>query len=374
MTELRLRADLASIPNYVPGKAPAPKPGIEVYKVSSNENPYGPLPSVLKRIVDTAQGVNRYPESASQHLIPALAERHGVPAEEIVLGSGSVETVSQLIRATAGPGDEVVFAWRSFEAYPMLVRAAGATPIEVPLDGEHRHDLDAMVAAVTERTRLILVCNPNNPTGTTIDATALERFLAAVPHDIVVVIDEAYQHFNTREDSPDGVEFFRRHPNVAVAHTFSKAYGLAGLRVGYALAHEPLADSLRKVALPFGVTTPAQHAALASLEAESELQERVDALVAERERVLDTLRGQGWSLPESQGNFVWFPLGEDTAAAAEIFEEQGLMIRPFAGEGFRATIAEQGANDRLIELSAVLVERGLTGGLVGGLVSVHSPE
>lgn len=365
MTDLRLRPDLDALPSYRQGKA-APTEAADgpVFKLSSNENPYPALPSVAAAIADLLSGINRYPDSSAADLSGAIAARYGVDTSNVVLGSGSVEIVSQLMRATAGPGDEVLFAWRSFEAYPMLVRAAGAESVHVPLTAEHRHDLDAMAAAITDRTRLIIVCNPNNPTGTTVSNAELVRFLDRVPSDIVVVIDEAYQHFNEQEDAPTGVELFRRYPNVAVAHTFSKAYGLAGIRVGYAIAPEPLAQAMRKVALPFGVTSLAQRAATASLEAEAELQVRVDALIAERARVLGALTAGGWRLPESQGNFIWFPLGDDTAAAAEILERHGILVRPFPGEGLRATIGEVEANDRLVAAAGELAAAGITGGLV----------
>ncbi|WP_120493336.1 histidinol-phosphate transaminase [Microbacterium phyllosphaerae] len=355
MSELRLREDLSAIPDYKPGKATAQTaPEVPVYKVSSNENPYPPLPSVAAAIADRISLINRYPETAATALTSMLCARFDVAPANVVLGSGSVEVVSQLMRATAGEGDEVLFAWRSFEAYPMLVRAAGATPVAVPLTADHRHDLDAMRAAITDRTRLIIVCNPNNPTGTTIGAEELTAFLDAVPDDITVVIDEAYVHFNERADSPSGIEYFRRYANVAVAHTFSKAYGLAGLRIGYAIAPERLANALRKVAIPFGVTDLAQAAAVASLHAEEELSARVADLVTERERVVAAFVAAGISLPETQANFVWVPFGDATTAAAELLERHGLLVRPFAGEGFRVTIAEREANDLLVKLAPEL--------------------
>lgn len=361
MSTLRLR-DLSGIPDYRPGKAAPPSPdGPVPFKLSSNENPYPPLPSVTEALHGTSALVNRYPETAARELTRELCARHDVGPDRLVLGSGSVEVVSQLIRATAGEGDEVIFAWRSFEAYPMLTLAAGATPVPVPLTADHRHDLDAMLAAVTDRTRLILVCNPNNPTGTTVTRRDLDRFLAAVPEDVTVVIDEAYVEFNRDPDSPRGIDHFRRHPNVAVAHTFSKAYGLAGLRVGYALAPAQLAAAMRKVALPFGVTALAQAAAVASLRAEDELAERVDHLVGERMRVTRALAEEGWTLPRSEANFLWFPLGEHTMAAAAVFEAHGLLVRPFDREGFRVTIAEPEANDAVVKAARSIREAGLHG-------------
>ncbi|WP_405969156.1 histidinol-phosphate transaminase [Streptomyces sp. NBC_00988] len=364
MSNLRLRADLAGIPDYKPGKTASPSSGPGPFKLSSNENPYAPVPSVLAAIAIQAESVNRYPETAARELVTGLCERYGVKAANVVLGSGSSEVISQIIRATAGHGDEVVFPWRSFEAYPLLTVAAGAVPVRVPLNERHEHDFDAMAAAITERTRLIIVCNPNNPTGTTVGRAELDAFLERVPSDVTVLIDEAYVHFNRRPDTVQGIDVFRRRPNVALAHTFSKAYGLAGLRVGYAIAPAALAAAQRKVALPFAVTSLAQAAAVASLRAEAELAERVDALVAERDRVTKALVDQAWALPETQANFVWFPLGADALAGAELFEEQGLLVRPFAGEGIRVTVAETAANDRVVAAAAALVAAGLTGGLV----------
>jgi len=357
MPELRLREDLDAIPGYKPGRAtPLVGTTAQVHKISSNENPYPPLPSVTTAIAEQLAHINRYPETAATALTAVLCERFGVEPVNVVLGSGSVEVVSQLMRATAGEGDEVLFAWRSFEAYPMLARAAGAVPVMVPLTDDHRHDLDAMLAAITDRTRLILICNPNNPTGTTVGDAELDRFIARVPAHIVVVIDEAYVQFNDRADSPVGIDYFRRHPNVAVAHTFSKAYGLAGMRVGYAIAPEQLGIALRKVAIPFGVTNLAQTAAVASLAAEDELKARVDALVEERERVVAAFIAVGITLPESRGNFIWLALGERTDAVAALLDSNGLLVRPFAGEGLRATIAEPEANDRLIALAAEIAD------------------
>jgi len=227
--------------------------------------------------------------------------------------------------------------------------------VQVPLDPNSRHDLPAMAAAITPRTRLILVCTPNNPTGTVVHQDELEAFLDAVPEDVLVVIDEAYVEFVTDAKAPNGLITYAARPNVALLRTFSKAYGLAGLRVGYAVAHEPVAEALRKTAVPFGVSTIAQQAAIASLDAFDELQQRVDALVAERVRVVAGLRHQGWHLPDTQANFVWLPLGADTMAFAAAADKVGLVVRPFTGEGVRCTIAETEANDRLIHVAGNFV-------------------
>ena len=357
-TPVHLRAALDALPAYTPGRPAAARPGVTAYKCSSNENPYPPLPSVFDAVVDAAGSMNRYPDMAVTQLTAALAARLDVPPARLAFGPGSVGVLGQLIAATCDEGDEVVFAWRSFEAYPILTTLAGAVPVQVPLAAGDRHDLDAMAAAITPRTRMVLVCTPNNPTGTTVGDAELQAFLDRVPDEVLVVIDEAYLEFVTAPDSPDALAVMRARPNVAVLRTFSKAYGLAGLRVGYAVAHEPVAEALRKAALPFGVNSLAQAAAVASLEAVDELEVRVKELVAERERVTDALAAQGWDLPDAQANFVWFGLGAETAAFAAACQEAGLTVRPYGTDGARATIAEREANDRLIEVAGAFRARG----------------
>lgn len=349
--EVRLRHALDAVPAYRPGKPAAARDGVTTYKISSNENPYPPLPSVLEVVEKAAAQMNRYPDMAVTDLTQALANHLGVPVEHIATGTGSVGVLGQIIQATCDPGDEVIYAWRSFEAYPIVVALAGATSVQVPLDEHARHDLDAMAAAVTDRTRVILVCTPNNPTGPVVHQAELDAFLDTVPEHVLVVIDEAYLEFVRDGQAPDAIATYEERHNVAVLRTFSKAYGLAGLRVGYAVAHEPVAQALRKTAVPFGVSTIAQQAAIASLAAWDELAERVDALVAERERVVAQLRHQGWPVPDTEANFVWLPLGADTEAFARAADAAGLVVRPFPGEGARCTIAETEANDRLLEVA-----------------------
>ncbi|MEV8307734.1 histidinol-phosphate transaminase [Streptomyces flavidovirens] len=343
-TSPKLRAVLDGIPTYKPGK-PAAAGGPVAYKLSSNENPYPPLPGVLEGVIAAARNFNRYPDMACTGLMNELANRFGVPVSHIATGTGSVGVAQSLLQATSGPGDEVIYAWRSFEAYPIITRISGAAAVEVPLTSGDVHDLDAMADAITERTRLIFVCNPNNPTGTAVRRAELERFLDRVPSDVLVVLDEAYREFVRDEEVPDGIELYRSRPNVTVLRTFSKAYGLAGLRVGFAVAHEPVAAALRKTAVPFGVSQLAQDAAVASLRAEDELLGRVGSLVCERKRVYEALVKQGWTVPDTQANFVWMRLGERTTAFAAACEKAGVMVRPFPGEGLRVTIGEDEAND-----------------------------
>jgi histidinol-phosphate aminotransferase len=348
----RLRSALDGIPTYKPGRPAAAQAGRPAYKLSSNENPYPPLPSVLETVRAETLSMNRYPDMFATGLTAAIAERFDVPAAHVATGTGSVGVLQQLVQATAGVGDEVLYAWRSFEAYPIVVQVSGARSVTVPLTTDEHHDLDAMAAAVTDRTRLVLVCSPNNPTGTAVRRDKLTRFLDAVPRDVLVVIDEAYREFVRDPDVPDALDMYRDRPNVAVLRTFSKAYGLAGLRVGFAVAHEPVAEALRKTAVPFGVSGIAQAAASASLAAEGELLERVSALVEERSRVQAALREQGWTaVPESQANFVWLRLAERTADFAAAAEAAGVMVRPFAGEGARVTIGEREANDLFLQVA-----------------------
>ncbi|MEV6671134.1 histidinol-phosphate transaminase [Streptomyces sp. NPDC051162] len=346
----RLRPALDGVPTYKPGR-PAAAGGPVAYKLSSNENPYPPLPGVLEKAVDAAGTINRYPDMACTGLMAELADRFSVPVTHLATGTGSVGVAQQLVQATSGPGDEVIYAWRSFEAYPIITQVSGATPVQVPLTDDEVHDLDAMLAAITDRTRLIFVCNPNNPTGTVVRRAELESFLDRVPADVLVVLDEAYIEFVRDADVPDGLDLYRDRPNVCVLRTFSKAYGLAGLRIGFAVAHEPVAAALRKTAVPFGVSHIAQEAAIASLRSEDALRERVQALVEERARVVDALTGQGWTVPETQANFVWLRLGERTAEFAAACERAGVVVRPFPGEGVRATIGETAANDLFLEVA-----------------------
>lgn len=351
MTSPTPRAHIDRIPTYVPGKPPTPRDGLTTYKLSSNENPYPPLPGVLEAAEAAVAVMNRYPDMGTTALYEALSRRLGVPVSDLVAATGSVALVYQLLAAFCDPGDEVVYAWRSFEAYPIAVTAAAATSVQVPVTADGRHDLVAMAAAVTSRTKVVIVCTPNNPTGPSVTQAELDAFLAAVPSHVVVVVDEAYLEFVRMDDAVDGLATYRAHPNVVLFRTFSKAYGLAGLRVGYAVAAAPVAAALRAVSLPFGVSHVAQAAAIASLDAEPALLERVEALTAERARVVAGLADAGWSVPEPQGNFVWFALGERTAEFAAACDAAGIVVRPFAGEGARVSIGEPEANDRLLEVA-----------------------
>lgn len=350
-TTVGLREVLSRMPDYKPGKPATAPAGLTAYKLSSNENPYGPLPSVLAAVSHAAATMNRYPDMAVVALRERIARELDVPFDCLATGTGSVAVLAQIVNAACDAGDEVVFAWRSFEAYPIVTQLAGAKPVMVGLDEQQRHRLDAMAAAITDRTRVVLICTPNNPTGTIVHERELRLFLDRCPKDVIVVIDEAYVEFVRHPEAVAGLDFWREHPNVVVLRTFSKAYGLAGLRVGYAVAHPEVAAALRKTATPFGVNSLAQAAAIASLDARDEMEERVDALVEERARVAEALADQGWKLPPSDANFVWFPLGEESTAFADACEAAGLMVRQYGDDGVRVTIGETEANTRLLQVA-----------------------
>ncbi len=350
----QVRAAIRDIPAYVPGKPPVPRAGVTSYKLSSNENPNPPLPGVLEAAVEAAGRMNRYPDMGCTALYEALAAKLDVPTSDLAAGTGSVAVLYHLLQAFCADGDEVVYAWRSFEAYPIAVAVTGARSVRVPLTADLRHDLDAMAAAVTDRTKVVIVCSPNNPTGPSVRRAELEAFLDRVPSHVVVVLDEAYREFVRDEDVFDGVDLYRDRGNVVAMRTFAKAYGLAGFRVGYAVAPAAIAAAVRACALPFGVSAVAQAAAVASLERETELFDRVEGIVAERTRVVAALREQGWDVPDAQGNFVWLGLGERTAELVAAAEQAAIMVRPFAGEGARVSIGEPAGNDAFLAVAAAL--------------------
>ncbi len=344
------RADLAALPSYVPGRT---VPG--AIKLASNEVPYGPLPGVVEAITATAGAVHRYPDLAAVALREALAERYGVDPARIATGCGSVALAEHLARATCKePGDEVLYAWRSFEAYPILTATAGALSVRVPNRPDHGHDLPAMANAVTHQTRLVFVCNPNNPTGTSTRAAELEAFLDAVPPTTLVVLDEAYREFVTDPGVPDGLGYADR-PNVAVLRTLSKAWGLAGLRVGFLVAQPDVADAIRKVVTPFSTNVLAQAAALAALQQGDEMARRAQLIVAERERLLTAIHKLLPEVPESQANFIWLPLGDASAAFGARCEEHGVIVRVFQGDGVRMTVGTPEENDAFLAAAEAAV-------------------
>lgn len=357
---VRLRPEIVAVPAYKQGR-PAPADG---FKLSSNENPYPPLPSVVEAVAGTLAELNRYPNAGGADLRERLAERHGVEVDQVHLGSGSVALLAQLISAAAGTGDEVIYSWRSFEAYPGLVTVAGATSVQVPNRADGGHDLPAMAAAITDRTRVVIVCTPNNPTGPVVSAAEFEAFMASVPRDLLVLLDEAYYEFVTDDASVDGIPLLPRYPNLVVLRTFSKAYGLAALRIGYAVGPAAVLNAARSAAIPLSVTDASRVAALASIDAEDELMERVARIAMRRDKLRNALIEQGWNVPEANGNFVWLVTGEHTAAANDAFFDAGLTVRAFPPEGIRISIGEQESVEKLLQVTADLV-RNLPNGHPG---------
>ncbi|MCD2440908.1 histidinol-phosphate transaminase [Agromyces sp. SYSU K20354] len=357
---VRLRPEIAALPAYRQGR-PAPADG---FKLSSNENPHEPLPGVEAAVAASAHEIHRYPDATALAVRERIAGRFGVTADEVIVGAGSVSLIAQFISAAAAAGDEVVYSWRSFEAYPGLVTVAGATSVRVPNRADHSHDLEAMAAAITDRTRVVIVCSPNNPTGTVVTADEFERFMAAVPGDLLVLLDEAYIEFVRDEASVDGRTLIGRYPNLIVLRTFSKAYGLAGLRVGYAIGPVAILDAARSTAIPLSVTAASSAGAIASLDAEAELLARVDVIVERRDRVRAALIAQGWPIPQAQGNFVWLPTGDATSAVAERLFDAGLVTRAFPPEGIRVSVGEEESVEILLRILGELVPASQEGAAV----------
>ena len=368
-TSIPVRPVFDTLPSYAAGKPPVPVDGLTRYKLSSNENPLGPVPEVA-RVLAEFDAVHRYPDPLSTALRTALAGQLGVDAEDIVTGAGSLGALNQILKTFAGVNadgvqDEVIYAWRSFEAYPILVGIMGARSVQVPNLPDGAHDLDAMAAAVTDRTRLILVCTPNNPTGPAVTESQIRSFLAKVPATVPVVIDEAYFEFCAASSIPEGEEpplngldIYRDYPNVIILRTFSKAQGLAGLRVGYSISHPQITRHLRVAATPFAVSALAERAAVASIEHQEAVMARVRHIVAERERVTARLRELGYEFPGTYANFVWLPLGERTGDFVDLMNRNALSVRAFGSEGVRVSIGEVEANDRFLSLCELFAQEG----------------
>ena len=338
-----IRKDLNSLPSYVPGQR-----NERAVKLSSNEIAEGPLPAVEEAMAQSLRTVNRYPDMGAMELREAIAASLGVRPAQVAVGTGSSALCQQLVTMTSQPGNEVIFPWRSFEAYPIFAQIAGATPVAVPLTADHRMDLPTMADAITPRTSLVFVCNPNNPTGTTITEREWADFMARVPDDVLVALDEAYFEYNAAKDSPRGVDEVQVYPNVVCLRTFSKAYGLAGARVGYAFGQEETIDALNKVAVPFSVSSVAQVGALASLSAHDELHERVSRTRVQRQRLEEFFTAYG--TPHSEANFVWVPaesLNESPQELAAQLASHGVLVRAF-DEGIRITVTNEAETDTCI--------------------------
>ncbi len=336
---------------YSPGRtaaAAAADHGVpDAVKMASNELPFGPLPSVAAAITDGIDGVAEYADARSTDLRRALAAAHGLAATEVTIGAGSNSLLQQLVLAYVGVGEPVAMCWPSFEAYPAFAGLVEAEQILVPLRRQ-TFDLPALAAAITPATKLVFVSNPNNPTGTVVGTDEVVGFLETVAPGCLVVLDEAYHEFVTDPGVRDSVGLLDRFPNLVITRTFSKAHGLAGLRVGYAFGHPDVIANVDRTQIPFAVNALGQRAALASLRAIDEMRARVAEVVVERIRVASHLAALGWAVPEPQGNFVWLAAGDDATQLGLALERRGIVARTFAGVGVRVTTADPASNDRFL--------------------------
>jgi len=357
----RVKPWIAALTPYQPGK---PIDELErelgisdVVKLASNENPLGPSPRAIEAVQRVLAGVHRYPDGASFALRSKLVAKLGVAPEQLVFGCGADELLELVAKSFLGPGDEAVFAWPSFAMYPIVTKGMGATPVPVPLDANLVHDLDAMAAAITERTRVVMVCNPNNPTGTSVGAAAFDRFAASLPDDVVLLIDEAYVDFARRADFPDALGWVARRPGTVTVRTFSKIAGLAGLRVGYAVADRELAGYLERARHPFNVNLLAEAAAVAAIDDH----EHLDRTVRQNTEGLGYLRRElgalGIETWPSEANFVLAKPGPGTY---ERLLREGVIVRPLVGFGMpdhvRISVGRPEENERLVKALRRLVE------------------
>jgi histidinol-phosphate aminotransferase len=333
-----------------------------VAMLASNESPYPPIPAVVEAVTKALTGLNRYPDPTNAALRRRLSDIHGVPAQRIAIGNGSCDILLAAGDALLEPGAELVYAWPAFSVYPHLAAASGARAIEVPLDADHRHQLDKMREEITAATRLVLVCNPNNPTSTALPLDEIADFVASVPSHVCVILDEAYVEFNLLQDPDESLPLLGRHPNLVLLRTFSKVYGLCGLRVGYALCgSERFRQAVDQVRQPFFCNAAAQAAALEALNHSDEVIRRVERNLAERMGLEDSLRELGLQPAESQANFVWFDLGE-TRSEADVMRglaERGILVRAGGALGregaLRVTVGTQAENERFIEALGALL-------------------
>jgi histidinol-phosphate aminotransferase len=349
---------LARIPHYEAGTASvdgAERAGAaDVVQLASNESPYPPVDEVVEAVRSAAAAVNRYPDPTARALRAALADRFGFPAARIAVGNGSCEILLAAAEALLEPGSEVVYAWPSFSMYPHLAAITGAEAVTVELTDGDVHDLEALRLAITDRTRLLLVCNPNNPTSTHVSSAAIADFLEKVPSRVLVILDEAYIEFQVTEDPDTTLDLLDRFSNLVLLRTFSKVYGLAGLRVGYALGTEEFRQAVDRVRQPFAVNQLAQAAATEALRHQDDVVRRVERNAVERLWVADELRDLGLEAAESQANFFWIRLGDrDEAEVVRELACRGVAVRAGQGLGgpghLRITYGTRAENERLVE-------------------------
>ena len=326
----------------------------DLVKLASNETPYPPHPAVLEAVQAATAGLNRYPDPTATLLRRRLAERHGVPQAKVAVGNGSCEILLAAAQAMLEPGAEIVYAWPSFSMYPHLAAMTGARALAVPLAEDGRHDLEALAREVTVATRIVLVCNPNNPTATALSVEEIDAFVVGLPRHVLVIVDEAYVEFSVLQDPDESLPLLARHPNVVLLRTFSKVYGLCGLRAGYALGPESFRLAVDRVRQPFSVNALAQAAAAEAVRHQDEVERRVERTVIERLHVQDELADRGLAVSDSQANFSWVALGEDRDEAAVYagLASRGVIVREGTALGapghLRVTYGTRAENDRFL--------------------------
>lgn len=351
----RFRPDITDLSPYVPGRgidevaAEIGMRGDEIVKLASNESPDGPFPGAIEAAAAALAESNRYPDNDTRELSRALALWLGVGEESLWLGSGSVSLLGHVGLAMGGPGTNAVYAWPSFVMYRLVSRWAMSEVIEVPLDRRHVHDLDRLAAAVRSDTTVVYLCNPNNPSGTIVPGGRLGELIRSLPEEVLVVVDEAYHDFVTDPGYASAIDLALELPNVVVLRTFSKIFALAAHRVGYAVARPEVITELRKAQAPFSVSRVAQAAAAASLGHRAEHARRVEANRRERDRVLAALGERGLEHTDSQANFVYYRLGDDSSRTADRFTSLGVIVRPMSGGWLRVTLGHPAENDRMID-------------------------
>ncbi|MFZ2174129.1 MAG: aminotransferase class I/II-fold pyridoxal phosphate-dependent enzyme [Rhodococcus sp. (in: high G+C Gram-positive bacteria)] len=314
------------------------------FELGLSENPFPPLPSVLAALHEQMAQVNRYPEFLPQRLPRIIADRVGVDPAQVVVGSGATGVAMQIMQAVLGDGETMVFATPTFDGYPIMADMMGVEAVAVPLDRAGRQDLGNLGEVVDDRTGLVVVCRPHNPTGTLVSATDLEQFLSSIPPPVVVILDEAYVEFIDAADAVDVLDLIRRYPNVLVLRTFSKAFGLAGLRIGYAFGGRELVARVRRRQLPFGMSCAAVAAVTASYAAEDELRDRVARITAEREFLRIALRQNGVHVPRSHANFLYL----SGARIAPALQRAGIVAKLYTGGSARIAVGDPAAGHAVL--------------------------
>jgi len=356
-----IRPDLDGLRPYAPGlredQVRERSGRDEISKLSSNESPYGPFPAAIEAMAAVLPELNRYPDGAAEELAAKLAARYGFPVSQVMVGSGSNELLRLITEVVLRPGDEVVYPWPSFVVYPMSTDVFGGVKVPVSLTGDDVHDLDAMLAAVTDKTRIVFLCNPNNPTGTIYLRDEFDRFIERLPQHVLLVLDEAYIEFVCDDRFPDGMDYYDGHRPIVVLRTFSKVYGLAGARVGYGIAPEPIVEAVAKVREPFNVSAVAQVGALASLDDDAEVARRRAMNQEQKTYLYECFDRLGIRWVPSETNFVWIK----TERPVEVFEallEGGVIVRSFGtANALRVGVGAPEDTQRTIEAFEAAVAR-----------------